>query len=626
MFFRWPTKKEDAPRKKWLKWLYAAAIFFILADLIAAAYFIFEEMYQNRIYPGVRIGNINLGGKKLNEAQKILNQRINELSHNGFSFKIEKDELTLSPIITSFDGDLAKEIISFKTEETAKAAYSLGRNRDFWQNLQNKFSLIKNGEQQNFIFATDDEEIKKMLNAKFWAYEQPGADAELYATTTPNYWKKEVLFKIREERPGFRFDYNQAIDDLKKQIRSLDNSYSIVINQTREYPNIKKNECQNIETQASQFFEQAELTFIFENKKWAVDKDIIADWLTLARGTENKIILDINQGEVAAWLEEKIAPEVNIKPVDARFEIKDNRVVEFASSVDGRKIDEAKTLAKLRTDFLANNKKTVELEMNTAKSTIKTEDVNGLGIKEIIGVGHSNFSGSPKNRIHNIKTGAASINGTLVPPGEEFSTVKTLGDITGETGYLKEMTIKGDKTIAEYGGGLCQIGTTLFRGALASGFPITARRPHSYRVAYYEPAGTDAAIYGPFPDLRFINDSENYILIQSRIDGNDIYFDFWGTKDGRTVEKSDPTVYNIVKPLPTKTVETTDLPVGQKKCTERAHNGADAHFDYKVTYGDGTIKEERFKSHYVPWQEVCLIGVEKKATSTPAAEAAIPSN
>jgi hypothetical protein len=68
------------------------------------------------------------------------------------------------------------------------------------------------------------------------------------------------------------------------------------------------------------------------------------------------------------------------------------------------------------------------------------------------------------------------------------------------------------------------------------------------------------------------------------------------------------------------------LKPGEKKCTEKAHNGADAYFDYKVVYPDGEIKEKRFSSHYVPWREVCLLGVEKlstddTATSTPGIDA-----
>lgn len=82
----------------------------------------------------------------------------------------------------------------------------------------------------------------------------------------------------------------------------------------------------------------------------------------------------------------------------------------------------------------------------------------------------------------------------------------------------------------------------------------------------------------------------------------------------------------MIKPQPTKIVETTELPVGKKKCTESSHNGADAYFDYKVTYpatsSDPITKEVRFKSHYVPWQAVCLVGVEKISSSTP--EAVVP--
>ena len=150
--------------------------------------------------------------------------------------------------------------------------------------------------------------------------------------------------------------------------------------------------------------------------------------------------------------------------------------------------------------------------------------------------------------------------------------------------------------------------------------PITQRRNHSYRVGYYEPAGTDATIYNPWPDYRFINDTENHVLIQSRIEGDDIYFDFWGTKDGREIDISDPVISNITKPQPTKIIETLDIPVGERKCTEHAHNGADAYFDYTVTYNNGSIKEKRFSSHYVPWREVCLLGVKKLSTASSTEE------
>ena len=111
-------------------------------------------------------------------------------------------------------------------------------------------------------------------------------------------------------------------------------------------------------------------------------------------------------------------------------------------------------------------------------------------------------------------------------------------------------------------------------------------------------------------------------FVHAYVDGDNVIYEFWGTKDGRSevykgqtdvtsVDQLKPTVANVTPPPPTKYVETLDLKPGQQKCTEIAHNGADAAFTYDVTYPDGTLKQTEFHSHYRPWQAVCLIGVEK---------------
>ena len=128
--------------------------------------------------------------------------------------------------------------------------------------------------------------------------------------------------------------------------------------------------------------------------------------------------------------------------------------------------------------------------------------------------------------------------------------------------------------------------------------------------------GIDATIYVPRPDVRFINDTGHYILIQSRIEGDYLYFDFWGTKDGRITEKTKPTTWGWIAPPATKYIETTKLAVGTKKCTESAHYGVSASFDYNVTYPDGEVKKTTFTSKYKPWQAVCLIGVEQLSEDT----------
>ncbi|MBU4512181.1 VanW family protein, partial [Patescibacteria group bacterium] len=230
--------------------------------------------------------------------------------------------------------------------------------------------------------------------------------------------------------------------------------------------------------------------------------------------------------------------------------------------------------------------------------------------------------GSPTNRRHNIGVGANKLNGLLIAPDEEFSLVQTLGEVNAATGYLPELVIKGNKTIPEYGGGLCQIGTTMFRVALYAGLPITERRPHSYRVSYYEPAGMDATIYIPRPDVKFINDTRNYLVLTTEIQDNILRFKLYGTNDNRKTEiENPPRIWNITYPGPTKLIETLDLAPGEKKCTESSHRGADTEFTRVVTYADSREPiDEKWFSRYSSWQAVCLIGVEELTVSTSSEE------
>ena len=109
--------------------------------------------------------------------------------------------------------------------------------------------------------------------------------------------------------------------------------------------------------------------------------------------------------------------------------------------------------------------KEIELPYTTTEPKIKSSRASSLGINTLIGEGVSNFRGSPKNRIFNINVATEKFNGVLISPGEEFSFVKTLGEVDGEHGYAPELVIKKDKTEPEFGGGICQVSTTAFRAA-----------------------------------------------------------------------------------------------------------------------------------------------------------------
>ena len=235
--------------------------------------------------------------------------------------------------------------------------------------------------------------------------------------------------------------------------------------------------------------------------------------------------------------------QVNKDPENAKLGIADGKVSAFSLSSKGMKLNKEKSLAvivdRLKNINVADPIKLVYDEINPE---ISTDSIENLGITSLIGEGRSNFRGSPKNRIFNINVATNRYHGILIKPGEEFSFVKILGPVDGEHGYRPELVIKQDRTEPEFGGGICQFPTTAFRAAIYSGLKITARRNHAYPVQYYNPQGMDATVYVPRPDLRFINNTPGYILIQTKIEGTELVFQFYGTDDGRKTEIIGPRI------------------------------------------------------------------------------------
>ena len=106
-------------------------------------------------------------------------------------------------------------------------------------------------------------------------------------------------------------------------------------------------------------------------------------------------------------------------------------------------------------------------------------------------------------------------------------------------------------------------------------------------------------------------------MLQTKIEGNSLIFELYGTPDGRKVETTKPKIFNITKPGPIKYIETEELAPGQKKKVESAHQGADAEFKNIITFSNGTVRDDVWKSHYKPWPEVWLIGKENTTVSEP---------
>lgn len=345
-----------------------------------------------------------------------------------------------------------------------------------------------------------------------------------------------------------------------------------------------------------------------------VDGDSVPD---LPEGMVRSLRLVWNHNAIAETITEKIAPSIDRPRGTVHIDTDaDGNVFFDGVGLLGRTVD-IDVAADLTIEALENNVSDIILSVTEEQPIIHVLDPNLLdrGITEVVTIGESNFARSTTDRRHNIATGLEKFNGHIIPQGTVFSFVETLGPVNGSTGYRKELVILGDKTLPDYGGGLCQVSTTAYRGVWEYGFPIEQRKNHSFAVSYYAPQGTDATIYPPYIDIKFRNDSPGDLLMQTYFEGDQAYFIYYGTKDDRTSEVIGPYVWDRRSP-PADRIEYTDtLAPGVRRSVGNAVPGMQAAWFRIVHSHDGEVRTEPVYSFYEARPNFTQIGAQLSAPS-----------
>lgn len=141
--------------------------------------------------------------------------------------------------------------------------------------------------------------------------------------------------------------------------------------------------------------------------------------------------------------------------------------------------------------------------------------------ESIIGSFETPINDSSENRRKNIALCVKTINGTKVDPGKTFSFNTAAGPRTGKRGYKKAKVMIDGKYVMDFGGGVCQVSTTLYNAAAAAGLEVTERHRHQKPVSYVN-EGQDAAVNYNDLDLKFVNNSDGVIRLDITQDGKKI--------------------------------------------------------------------------------------------------------
>ena len=134
-------------------------------------------------------------------------------------------------------------------------------------------------------------------------------------------------------------------------------------------------------------------------------------------------------------------------------------------------------------------------------------------VKDLLGTFSTSLTSSNANRIKNVNSASNYIDGTVLYPGEEFSTHDVIAPFTAERGYAEAANYVNGEIVDGMGGGVCQVSTTLYNAVLRAELEVTERAPHSMTVSYVK-LSEDAAIAGTWKDLKFRNSSQYPIYIE----------------------------------------------------------------------------------------------------------------
>lgn len=242
-------------------------------------------------------------------------------------------------------------------------------------------------------------------------------------------------------------------------------------------------------------------------------------------------------------------------------------------------------------------------------------------VQDVLGSFETDFSSSSAARKKNVRTGAEKLNGIVLYPGDTLSVYEAVSPFDAENGYALAPSYENGTTVDSYGGGICQVSTTLYNAVMRAELEIVTRSAHSMIVTYVEPS-MDAAIAGTFKDLQFKNNQETPIYIEGYTNGGTLGFRIYGKEtrpDNRKVT-FESEVTSQTDPV-REFVASQDLPVGTIKKTQSSHTGYTARL-WKIVTVDGVEESRKVynNSTYKASNEIYSVGL---ANASPEAAAAI---
>ena len=312
-------------------------------------------------------------------------------------------------------------------------------------------------------------------------------------------------------------------------------------------------------------------------------------------------------GAAAERYFELLETRVGRAPVDASFNVYGDSI-QIVPSRNGTTVDVRRTSATLLRAATSRTNRVAPIAIVRATPDRSTKDALAMGIDTRM-ASYKTYNSGTWDRITNLRLGVNLLDDTLVAPGGTFSLNQAIGQRTAERGFRSAPVIIGTKYEEEVGGGTSQVATTVFNAAWEAGLRITERNPHSLYISRYQ-LGRDATVYWPSLDLKFENDTNNWVLVKGFAESDGITVSIYGG-ERRRVESSEGSM-TVTGSAPERRVKDPKLLVGETVVEEAGSSSSETTVTRTVYGPDGSlIREETWNTAYKGETKVIRVGTKQ---------------
>ncbi|MBQ9832809.1 MAG: VanW family protein [Clostridia bacterium] len=310
---------------------------------------------------------------------------------------------------------------------------------------------------------------------------------------------------------------NIFIDDVKVSRMSVEEALKMLESKHEE---VKKSKSFTLSTENGKVsISGAELPIRFNSEEVVLEAVNMSKYWPENNGRrELYTSVTIDENEAVNALE-TLTDELNVKAENAvaEYDASKKGGFRYNEHKNGQQIDLKDAAKKLA---VCISEGTTEIQALTTETNAEYTLDNAKNDNALVSEFVTSFAGetySKPNRVFNITKAAGLIDGVRLDVGEEFNMNQTLGDRNYENGWKEATGIRDGKYVQEYGGGVCQVSTTLYNAVLMADLEITDRSHHSWPLGYID-VGRDATISTGGPNFKFRNTSDAPITISAATD------------------------------------------------------------------------------------------------------------